>query len=73
MYHRLTILAYELNGEPLGLVHGAPLRLSNEVELGYKLVKWVQAVEFVERFEHIGGGQGGYNADHEFFGYRAGI
>ncbi len=73
MYHRLTILAYELNNEPLGLVHGAPLRLRNEVELGFKLVKWVQAVEFVESFAEIGGGHGGYNADHEFFGYRAGI
>lgn len=73
MYHRLTILAYELNGEPLGLVHGAPLRLRNEVELGYKLVKWVRGVEFVASFAEIGGGYGGYNADHEFFGYRAGI
>jgi sulfoxide reductase catalytic subunit YedY len=73
MHHKLTMLAYELNDEPLGCVHGAPLRLRNEVELGYKLVKWVQAVEFVESFAEIGGGQGGYNADHEFFGYRAGI
>jgi methionine sulfoxide reductase catalytic subunit len=73
MYHRLTILAYDLNDEPLGLVHGAPLRLRNEVELGYKLVKWVQGVEFVESFAEVGGGGGGYNADHEFFGYRAGI
>ena len=37
------------------------------------MVKWVQAVEFVATFEHIGGGYGGYDADHEFFGYRAGI
>lgn len=71
MYHRLTMLAYELNDEPLGLVHGAPLRLRNEVELGFKLVKWVQAIEFVASFAEVGGGRGGYNADHEFFGYRA--
>ncbi|MEP7119225.1 MAG: molybdopterin-dependent oxidoreductase, partial [Acidobacteriota bacterium] len=63
MYHDLTILAYELNDEPLGLVHGAPLRVRNEVELGYKMVKWVQAVEFVDSFEHLGGGYGGYDAD----------
>ncbi len=73
MYHHLTMLAYELNDEPLGLVHGAPLRLWNEAELGYKLVKWVQRIEFVESFTSIGKGHGGYNADHEFFGYRAGI
>lgn len=73
MFHRLTILAYELNGEPLGSVHGAPLRLRNEVELGYKLVKWIGGIEFVESFAEVGGGRGGYNADHEFFGYRAAI
>ena len=44
-----------------------------EVELGYKLVKWIGGVEFVESFAGVGGGQGRYNADHEFFGYRAGI
>jgi methionine sulfoxide reductase catalytic subunit len=33
----------------------------------------VQAVEFVASFAESGGGYGGYNADHEFFGYRAGI
>jgi thiosulfate reductase cytochrome b subunit len=73
MFHRLTLLAYELNGEPLGRVHGAPIRLRNEVELGYKLVKWVGGIEFVESFAEVGGGHGGYNADHEFFGYSAGI
>ena len=73
MYHELTILAYALNDEALGLVHGAPLRVRNQVELGYKMVKWVQAVEFVAAFAHIGGGYGGYDADHEYFGYRAGI
>lgn len=54
-------------------MHGAPLRLRNEVELGYKLVKWIAGIEFVESFADAGGGHGGYNADHEFFGYSAGI
>ena len=26
--------------------------------------------EFVESFDHLGAGQGGYNEDQEFFGYR---
>jgi methionine sulfoxide reductase catalytic subunit len=30
-----TILAYDFNGEPLPLPHGAPLRLRVETELGY--------------------------------------
>jgi DMSO/TMAO reductase YedYZ molybdopterin-dependent catalytic subunit len=70
MRHDLTILAYEMNGAPLNELHGAPLRLRNELELGFKQVKWIQAIEFVESFAHLGAGQGGYNEDHEFYGYR---
>ncbi|AKS33335.1 molybdopterin-dependent oxidoreductase [Mycolicibacterium goodii] len=70
MRHPMTLLAYEMNGQPLAEIHGAPLRLRNEVELGFKQVKWIDAIEFVESFDHIGKGHGGYNEDHEFFGYR---
>jgi len=70
MHHELTILAYEMNGEPLPLQHGAPLRLRCENQLGFKQIKWIRAIEFVESFSHIGSGQGGYNEDHEFYGYR---
>ena len=70
MYHAQTILAYEMNGEPLNESHGAPLRLRDEVELGFKQVKWIEAIEFVESFEHLGAGQGGYNEDQEFYGNR---
>src|SRR5262245_9478289 len=70
MRHHLTILAYEMNGQPLNELHGAPLRLRNELELGFKQVKWIQAIEFVESFADLGAGQGGYNEDHEFYGYR---
>ena len=70
MRHDLTILAYEMNGEPLTILHGAPLRLRCENELGFKMVKLITAIEFVEDFAHLGAGQGGYNEDHEFYGYR---
>jgi DMSO/TMAO reductase YedYZ molybdopterin-dependent catalytic subunit len=50
--------------------HGAPLRLRNELELGFKQVKWIKGIEFVADFSDIGSGFGGYNQDHEFFGYR---
>lgn len=73
MQHHLTMLAYEMNGEPLNELHGAPLRLRNELELGFKHVKWIEAIEFVESFSHLGAGQGGYNEDHEFYGYRQSI
>jgi methionine sulfoxide reductase catalytic subunit len=70
MRHRLTILAYEMNGKPLSVLHGAPLRLRCENELGFKMVKWIVAIELVEDFADLGAGQGGYNEDHEFYGYR---
>ncbi|MHA6688794.1 molybdopterin-dependent oxidoreductase, partial [Mesorhizobium sp. A556] len=41
MCHDLTILAYEMNGKPVSILHGAPLRLRCENELGFKMVKWV--------------------------------
>jgi sulfoxide reductase catalytic subunit YedY len=70
MRHRLTMLAYEMNGAPLSVLHGAPLRLRCENELGFKMVKWIAAIEFVRDFADLGAGEGGYNEDHEFFGYR---
>jgi len=73
MTYQLTMLAYDMNGEPLSFGHGAPLRLRNEVQLGFKQVKWVKGVEFVAHYADIGGGYGGYNEDHEFFGYRQSI
>lgn len=73
MHYPLSMLAYEMNGEPLSYGHGAPVRLRNEVQLGFKQVKWIGAIEFVADFADIGGGHGGYNEDHEFFGYRQAI
>ncbi|EPR77145.1 Oxidoreductase [Leifsonia rubra CMS 76R] len=73
MSYPLTMLAYEMNDDDLSFGHGAPLRLRNEVQLGFKLVKWIKGIEFVEHFSEVGGGHGGYNNDHEFFGYRQSI
>jgi methionine sulfoxide reductase catalytic subunit len=73
MRHKLTLLAYEMNDAPLRVLHGAPLRLRCENELGFKHVKWVAAIEFVGDFADLGAGQGGYNDDHEFYGYRVPI
>lgn len=73
MSYPLTMLAYDMNDEDLSFGHGAPLRLRNEVELGFKMVKWIKGIEFIEDFSDFGGGQGGYNNDHEFFGYRQSI
>lgn len=73
MRYHLTMLAYDMNDEPLTFGHGAPLRLRNETQLGFKQVKWIRGIDFVADFSDIGGGYGGYNEDHEFFGYRQSI
>ena len=70
MRHKLSLLAYEMNGETLNFLHGAPLRLRCENQLGFKMVKWIRAIELVSDFKHLGAGHGGYNEDHEFYGYR---
>ena len=54
-------------------VHGAPLRLRVENQLGFKMVKWIKAIEFAESFQHVYKGEGGYNSDHEYFDTMADI
>lgn len=68
--HPQSLLAYQMNGGPLPEVHGAPLRLRVENQLGFKHVKWIKEIEFVRDFRDVYGGHGGYNEDHEFYGYR---
>jgi methionine sulfoxide reductase catalytic subunit len=62
-----SILAWEMNYEALPLIHGAPLRLRVENQLGYKMVKWVSSIEFVETHKTLGKGYGGKNEDDEYF------
>ena len=71
--HDMSLLAYEMNYDPLNDVHGAPLRLRVENQLGFKQVKWIKRIEFVAHYSDRAEGQGGYNEDHEFYGYRAEI
>ena len=68
-----TILAYEMNGQPLPIDHGAPLRLRVETQLGFTMVKYIRAIEFVENYEHIGKGHGGWREDYQYFSQDAGI
>ena len=61
------MLASEMNGKPLTEVYGAPLRLRVENQLGYKMVKWIERIEFVESEKSVGLGEGGKNEDDEYF------
>lgn len=71
-FHPQTILAYQMNGQPLPVRHGAPLRLRVERHLGYKHAKYVMRIEAVESFDHIGLGKGGFWEDRGYEWY-AGI
>ena len=71
--HHQTMLAYEMNGEPLSAEHGAPLRLRVETQLGFKMVKWLRSIEFVEDYRSIYDGQGGYREDVSYYGIGASI
>lgn len=47
--HPQTLLAYEMNGAPLTLAHGAPLRLVSTVKYGYKSIKRISAITLTDR------------------------
>ncbi len=72
VFHPQTILAYDMNGAPLTIAHGAPLRVRIERQLGYKMAKYLMRIEAVESLTAIGGGKGGYWEDRGYEWY-AGI
>jgi DMSO/TMAO reductase YedYZ molybdopterin-dependent catalytic subunit len=71
-FHPQTILAYAMNGSPLPVAHGAPLRLRVERQLGYKQAKYVMRIEATDRLDRIMGGKGGFWEDRGYEWY-AGI
>jgi DMSO/TMAO reductase YedYZ molybdopterin-dependent catalytic subunit len=70
--HPQTILAYGLNGERLPVPNGAPLRVRLELQLGYKMAKYIRAIEVTDTLSTHGDGAGGYWEDRGYEWY-AGI
>jgi methionine sulfoxide reductase catalytic subunit len=62
-----SILAYEMNWKPLPTEHGAPCRLRLETKTGYKLVKYLTRIEFIENGRDVGMGYGGYREDRQYY------
>jgi len=54
--HPQTLLAYGMNGHPLAPEHGAPVRLYGGLKLGYKQVKYLTEVNFVDHIDEATGG-----------------
>ena len=67
--HPQTIVAHQLNGEPLPVKNGAPLRLRLERQLGYKHAKYLTAIEAVASLDGFGEGGGGYWEDKGYQWY----
>lgn len=72
-FHPQTIIAHSLNGEPLPVKNGAPLRMRIERQLGYKHAKYLTGIEAVASLEEIGAGKGGYWEDRTGYQWYAGI
>ncbi|VVS96840.1 Molybdopterin-binding protein [Sphingomonas sp. EC-HK361] len=72
-FHPQTILAWAMNGHPLSVGHGAPVRLRVERQLGYKHAKYVMRIDAVESLAGIGLGKGGYWEDNVDYDWYAGI
>lgn len=67
VYKPQTLLAYEMNGQPLPIRHGAPLRLRVETQVGFKMAKWINQIEFINDYSGIGKGAGGWREDNVYY------
>ena len=47
-FHPQSMIAYQMNGQPLTAKHGAPCRLYGSVKLGYKMVKYLTEISFLD-------------------------
>ncbi len=47
--HPQTLLCFAMNGQPLTLGHGAPLRLMSSVKYGYKCIKRISVIDLTDR------------------------
>jgi len=58
-----------LNDQTLPIAKGAPLRVRVELQLGYKMAKFIRRIELVDDYSRFGAGEGSYRADrgHDWF------
>ena len=72
-HHPQTILAWQMNGMPLPVDHGAPIRMRSERQLGYKHAKYVMRIEARASLAGLYGGKGGFWEDSSGYQWWAGI
>ena len=62
-YHPQTLVAHTLNGAPVPVANGAPVRMRIERKLGYKQAKYVHTIEVVSAYSGKGGTWEDYGYD----------
>lgn len=67
--HPQTLLAYGMNGGPLPVPHGAPVRLRVERQLGYKSLKYVSRIDVTDRLDDVEDGTGAVGAAYGYSWY----
>ena len=70
--HPQTLIVYGMNGQDLSPEHGAPARAKVPRQLGYKSVKYLSRILFVDTLKDIGSGRGSASPDLGYSWY-AGI
>jgi DMSO/TMAO reductase YedYZ molybdopterin-dependent catalytic subunit len=45
-----VMLAYEMNGQPLTVIHGFPLRINMPGLYGQKMPRWITHIEFIDHY-----------------------
>jgi DMSO/TMAO reductase YedYZ molybdopterin-dependent catalytic subunit len=65
-YHPQTLVAHMLNGAPVPIENGAPVRMRIENKLGYKQPKYLRAIELAPSYAAFGAGRGGYWEDRGY-------
>jgi DMSO/TMAO reductase YedYZ molybdopterin-dependent catalytic subunit len=70
--HPQTLLACGMNGQPLPIQHGAPVRLRVERQLGQKSLKFLTRILVVESLKEVGNGLGSSGAG-QGYSWNAGI
>lgn len=62
-----------MNGAPLPVEHGAPVRLRVETQLGFKMVKWIRSIELVADYAADRHGAWRLREDQRYCANAAGI
>jgi hypothetical protein len=65
--HEGVLLAWEMDGQPLSIPHGAPLRVVAPTRYFYKSVKWVREVRFLPQDVLGYWERGGYHNNADFW------